>query len=100
MPPQHVDFIVAFEHGPSVRHFILVNKKFGSLVDAYNQCIDNLYVFRSVHLELAYRFVRQFDERPDKDIRGTGGTPFMPYLRKHKIATQELKIDSNHRLKA
>ena len=96
MPVQHVDFLTALEQGRSIRKFITDGKEKADLskvAAAYNLCIEALFQFRSVHLELAYRFVRQFDDRADNEIRGTGGTPFMPYLRKHKSAMQRLKFD-------
>ena len=51
--------------------------------------------FRKLHFELAYEYVRKWDQRPDDEIKGTGGTPFMPYLRKHRRTTYETLIDKN-----
>lgn len=36
--------------------------------------------------------MRQWDARADDEIQGTGGTPFMPYLRKHRRTTFETLV--------
>ena len=53
--------------------------------------------FRKLHFELAFTYVRQWDSRKDEEIQGTGGTPFMPYLRKHRRTTHEALIDARTR---
>jgi len=103
MPPKHSDFISRLEHGPSVRAVVLhaaqrqvgqpVNEGAKKLVQAYNRSVNSLTQFRSVHFELAFSFVRKWDERKDEEIKGTGGTPFMPYLKKHRQATRELLVE-------
>ncbi|KAK3238891.1 hypothetical protein CYMTET_51138 [Cymbomonas tetramitiformis] len=100
MPPHHAEFMRAIEHGPSVRKLLLsvvAREVYQSAVAvqtvaAYNECIDGLTLFRGIHFELAYAFVRKFDERKDDEIRGTGGTPFMPYLKKHRVNTADMKL--------
>jgi len=103
MPPKHSDFISRLEHGPALRAVVLeAAKRRGGdlesegaerLVKAYNRCVQGLVTFRAVHFELAFSFVRKWDERKDEEILGTGGTPFMSYLKKHRSATRGLMVE-------
>jgi indoleamine 2,3-dioxygenase len=55
------------------------------LQEAYDNCIEGLSRFRSQHLEYAARYIHlQAKEAVGNSTAvGTGGTPFMAYLRKH-----------------
>lgn len=97
MPPKHSEFLSALASGPPIRTLVLEAARIDTsealrVVEAYNSCLLALAEFRGCHLELAHSFVRAFDERKDEDIRGTGGTPFMPYLRKHWRGTSRLIV--------
>ena len=51
-------------------------------------------LFRSTHLEYARSYIAkqsQGGKRNPADV-GTGGTPFVPYLKKHRAETAEHKI--------
>ena len=62
------------------------------LAAAYDRVVAALVSFRKLHFELAFTYVRKWDSRKDEEIQGTGGTPFMPYLRKHRRTTYETLI--------
>ncbi len=83
MPPAHRAFIAAVEQGPSLRDFVLRHRA-PALRDTYNACLRGLQDFRAKHLEYAASYIhRQAQSSANPTDIGTGGTPFMPYLKKH-----------------
>jgi indoleamine 2,3-dioxygenase len=92
MPPAHRNFIRSIEQGPSIRKWILAHRaQKPSLRDTYNSCVEWLERFRSVHLEYAKSYIQKQSERGSHNPTdvGTGGTPFVPYLRKHRDETKK-----------
>jgi indoleamine 2,3-dioxygenase len=95
MPPRHRAFIEAVEEGPSVRQYVMHHRRTRpTLRDAYNAVIDEICRFRSTHLEYARSYI---DKQSRGDARnpnaiGTGGTPFIPYLTKHRNETKSHRI--------
>ena len=90
MPPKHREFIEAVEGQGSVRSIVLKNQdKNSALRDVYNQCIEGIQNFRSTHLGYARKYIDQQKEGDSSNPNkvGTGGTPFMAYLKKHKEET-------------
>jgi indoleamine 2,3-dioxygenase len=90
MPPRHVAFIEAVEAGPSVRNFVTTAKQV-SLTGVFNDCVELVANFRAMHLEYAGTYIHaQAQATPgNPSAVGTGGTPFMTYLRKHRDETKE-----------
>jgi len=90
MPPRHVAFIEAVEAGPSVRKFVTTAKR-PSLTSVFNDCVELVANFRAMHLEYAGTYIHaQAQATPgNPSAVGTGGTPFMTYLRKHRDETKE-----------
>jgi indoleamine 2,3-dioxygenase len=90
MPPGHRAFIKTIEEGPSVREFVMgIAEHAKQLHDVYNNCINWMEKFRSKHLEYArdYIFMQAQCSPTNPSAVGTGGTPFMPYLEKHRDET-------------
>lgn len=88
MPPAHRAFVETVEQGSSIRQFIIRSGS-PALREAYNECVRLVQRFRTTHLEYAGRYVHKQSLRSAANPNeiGTGGTPFMIYLRKHKEET-------------
>ncbi len=89
-PPQHRAFIDDVRLESGLRAFV---ERCGTpnLVDAYNANIQAVADFRSRHLEYAASYINRQSRVAagnDTDI-GTGGTPFMRYLKKHRDETNQ-----------
>ena len=94
MPPAHRAFIEALEKRASVRPFA---QRAGrrALTSAYNACVDALENFRSLHFEYAATYIFQQAQTDAKNPHavGTGGTPFMEYLKKHRDETGQNRLE-------
>ena len=94
MPPKHRNFISELENTSQVKKLLESSKK---LTDKYNDCLEEIRVFRSMHLEYAGTYIHKQSQiknpfgRGGSTITGTGGTPFMSYLKKHRDETEEQK---------
>jgi indoleamine 2,3-dioxygenase len=88
MPPDHRAFIESLESRGSVRAFVQ-SCGHAQLTEQYNACLEGMERFRSLHLEYAARYIFRQAQTDDKNPHavGTGGTPFMPYLTKHRDET-------------
>jgi indoleamine 2,3-dioxygenase len=95
MPPAHRAFIAAIEAGPSVRDYVSGHyKRAPGLRESYNAAVEGLERFRSTHLEYAHRYIIKQSRGGARNPNsvGTGGTPFGPYLKKHRDETARGKI--------
>jgi indoleamine 2,3-dioxygenase len=88
MPPQHRALLEAVGAGPSIRDFVRATSE-PRLVDVYDECLRLIGVFRTQHLEFAATYIHGQSQRgANSTLYGTGGTPFMPYLKKHRDETR------------
>lgn len=98
MPAPHRAYLSHVEQGPSVREFL---EKGGQkeLKALYDSCINWMDRFRSLHLEYAIRYIaNQAQQNATNPSQiGTGGTPFVDYLRKHRDETSEHKLQERNR---
>ena len=94
MPPEHRTFIEKIEASSKVKELI---DESGKLKDSYNACLEQIRVFRALHLKYADAYIHKQSQKKNpfghggSTIRGTGGTPFMSYLKKHRDETEEQK---------
>ncbi|MAQ97718.1 MAG: tryptophan 2,3-dioxygenase [Gammaproteobacteria bacterium] len=95
MPPKHRKMIEDVENRSNAKFFIDKSK---SLTKLYNECLEEIRAFRAQHLEYAATYIHKQAQVSSSvgtggsTIRGTGGTPFMKYLKKHRDETQRQKI--------
>lgn len=86
-PPSHRAFIEDLAAASNLRAF--AKAQGGSVKDAFNAAIQAIAEFRTMHLRFAATYIfNQMGSGADSDTAlGTGGTPFMKYLKKHRNET-------------
>lgn len=95
MPPADRAFIAAVERGPSVRDYVMKHHdRIPALRENYNAAVEGIERFRSTHLEYAHSYIIRQSRGGARNPNsvGTGGTPFGPYLKKHRDETARGKI--------
>ena len=81
MPAEHRELIAAVEAMPSIR--AMASKQ------NYNAVLDAMAEFRSVHYGWAQEYINQWTDDP----RGTGGTPYLEWLKQLIDETLAYKVD-------
>ena len=73
----------------------------GDLKQIYDECLQEVSIFRTQHLQYAADYIHSQNTKSTlfgsggSKVRGTGGTPFMKYLKKHRDETDKSKIDQD-----
>jgi len=83
MPKDHRIFLNNLEN--SSVHLREVAKKDSKLKPLYNECLMQLIDFREKHFEYAINYIANKVENP----KGTGGTPYVPWLKQLKEETKQ-----------
>jgi indoleamine 2,3-dioxygenase len=84
-PPRHRQFIEEVQKHSTLRAFV-ADSGDAEMIGIYNDIIEHVQKFRTRHLEYAAKYINmqaRDSEGNPVDI-GTGGTPFMKYLKKHR----------------
>ena len=95
MPPSHRELIKFIEDTSKVKEQVSSNK---ILMELYDDCCQEISIFRSQHLRYAADYIHNQSTKSTlfgsggSKVRGTGGTPFMKYLKKHRDETDSSKI--------
>jgi len=81
MPPTHRQFIENISHLPDIKPY--------AEPEVFDQVLELIAQFREVHFEWAKEYIHKHV----KDSRGTGGTPYMHWLKQLIDETRERKHD-------
>lgn len=96
MPIAHRLFLADLESYPSVRDYVINHyQQFPKLREYYNQCVELVTRFRHTHLTYAATYIHKQHQNSlsNPTETGTGGTPFMIYLKKHQEESKQFLID-------
>ncbi len=84
-PPKHRKFIEDVRDNSTLRQYVMDSQD-NELTGLYNDVVEHVQAFRTRHLEYAASYInkqaRSSEGNPTEV--GTGGTPFMKYLKKHR----------------
>jgi indoleamine 2,3-dioxygenase len=84
-PVKHRLFIEDVQKESTLRDYVRDSQN-GELIDLYNDCVSLVAAFRTMHLEYAASYINKQAPKDGTNSTevGTGGTPFMKYLKKHR----------------
>lgn len=94
-PKPHRQFIEDVARLSTLRAFV-EKRSLEDLREIYNICIEDVARFRTKHLEYAATYINKqgSDNAGNNADVGTGGTPFMKYLKKHRDENRAQSIRS------
>lgn len=84
-PPKHREFIDTVRNVSTLRETV-AEMQDGTLTALYNDIVRQVEAFRTCHLRYAATYINKQaqDSSGNPTEVGTGGTPFMRYLKKHR----------------
>ena len=84
MPAIHREFLKAIRRKASVRSYVLESGN-AELIKSYYEAVSALASFRTEHIKLVTSYIvnvkQNQGEKLSEEDRGTGGTPFMQFLK-------------------
>ena len=95
MPQRHREFLDMLSHQPSIREYAIKSRDC-ELIASYNRAVEAFGEFRSNHVVLVTRYIvmqKQHSVNASLDDKGTGGTPFMTFLKQVRDDTLALMIN-------
>lgn len=96
MPRRHREFLDVLASQPSV-HDYAARSQDRQLIKRYNEAVEAFGDFRSNHIVLVTRYIvaqKKYSVNASLDEKGTGGTPFMTFLKQVRDDTVALLIDT------
>lgn len=94
MPRKHREFLEALERQSSVHDYVARCGN-ADVALSYNEAIDAFVEFRCSHIVIVARYIvsqKKHSVNSSLEKMGTGGTDFMPFLKKLRDETTALKI--------
>ncbi len=94
MPKKHKEFLETLEKLPSVRDYVMQSKN-SELKNNYDLAVEAFSAFRSEHIILVAKYIvmqKKHSVNASLDMTGTGGTPFMEFLKEVRNDTSALKL--------
>lgn len=93
MPQADLQFLSTVESECSLREYVLKSSE-TLLIQAYNELVNSVGDFREEHIKISIDYIHKPAAKysSDKGEEGTGGSPYMSYLRKHREETYRHKI--------
>lgn len=96
MPPAHRNFVEYVEQNSTLRLFVQTHMAtHPELKTLYNSCVGLINRFRQTHLGYAASYIQKQHQASagNPTAIGTGGTPFMAYLKKHQDETSAFLLN-------
>jgi indoleamine 2,3-dioxygenase len=91
MPLSHRTLLADVEGGPDIRAYVREARS-KQLELAYDRAVELLVTFREIHIGVTVSYIVKQAGPTTGELHGTGGTPFVRYLKKHLNDTRQCLI--------
>ena len=96
MPRKHGEFLELLRQQPSIREYAMKSRDC-ELIASYNRAVEAFGEFRSNHVVMVTRYIvmqKKHSVNASLEEKGTGGTPFMTFLKQVRDDTVALMINT------